>query len=287
MTTITDQIDALKKQAEREANGKKLAAAAVGNEFQPPQNLEQAASIIAKLRQDRDVAVAKTNAACQTIESNNTNFAISAQAVVDGRSPAHQSLAAVHKLVKDLQAELGSIRTEFETLRDRTAAVFTDMGLARVPWLTGYFYGATPLARAAEAAAVMLGASFIKSSGVVDTDKAMKESYLRRRGWQLKQGGWQRAGDSYPLPFVTALSTQYKDDVKGFIGIETGADPSEQGRKQLWREKVLPAGFEAETPSASEERLFSPADANQGSFGLDGESRAFPPSLKCLQSPAQ
>lgn len=196
--------------AQNEA-GIKAMIQACEKEFEPPTNLVQAARVIQQLRRRRDVEEQKAIDAEQRLAQFQQVVANDCHAAATGQLDRDDSpLIRVAKQIMSLSHALTRMSDENRAFGEGVRSTMIDRGMAELPGISGYFAGATPLYRAAEAGAVFVNA----------TDRSVREAYLRRRGWVMASNGegvaWRNPDGTQMLPLDAALARQVKADCEPF-----------------------------------------------------------------------
>ena len=185
-----------------------------GAEFKPPADLAAAAAIVREIRADRDAAHARITEANQQMAGLKAGIAQQVQAIVSGGTVADESpLAPIVRVMTGLRDEILHLLALGEKFGERLKDALLDKGLGELPGLTECLPGATPMLRAAEAAAILTHH---------ERDRLAREGYLRQRGWKFLGGGaWQRPSNHAnqgSLPFDAAIRAQAAFDAEPFKG---------------------------------------------------------------------
>lgn len=210
-----EQLDrAAKAVAEEDAAGAKAMNDACGDEFNVPTTMAGAARIIARLRAERDKSHASAlSAGRQYLEFQKTVIADCAAALTGTSIRSDSVIAGVANEIAGIRADRDKVHALHAEFSKSIREVLIDMKLTEIPGMAGYFSAATPMLRAAEAAATF----------ICTTDRLVREAYLRRRGWKLSASNtWKAPGEkSYTVPYETAVIQAVKADCAPFAGLGT------------------------------------------------------------------
>jgi hypothetical protein len=204
------------------AIGQRAIADACGKEFSPPKDLVGAAQIIKRLRGERDTAKADIVQAKHQIATQAATEAITVRGIADKRIAA-------------LNEQLAASQKSFDEFRRNVRDSLVDRQLSELPSLAGYFVGATPMQRAAEAGAVLIGIR--DKIARPEFVSLMMTNYLRSRGWKLGVNNSWISAVGLSLPADNAVVKQVQIDTapfmvfaKGMMG-KSSADAMEDGQQ--------------------------------------------------------
>lgn len=197
--------------AAQNAAGIRAMEEACGQEFSPPADLVQAAKIIRHLRAERsNVQNAASNANSTLSEWHQRVQRDCKDAMQGNPLPEDSMLGEVSGFIGSLRAAYDDLLQAHTDFVGGVRDTLTDRGMMAIPGISGYFTGATPLFKAAEAAAVYVNAS----------DRSVREAYLRRRGWVMTTNGentvWRNPEGTQVLMLDAALARQVKADCEPF-----------------------------------------------------------------------
>lgn len=214
--------NALHAFTQQQSIGLKAAADACGKEFQPPKDLIGAAQIIRHLRSQRDTAQHEIEGAFRQGAANTRDAIAKIQEIAD-------------KKIASLNAQLAATQKAADEARRNYRDFLVDRSLTELPTLPGYFVGATPMQRAAESGAVLIGMlDKIARPMFVDL---MRSNYLRSRGWKLGVNNSWISAAGLSLPADNAVQKQVRIDTapfmvfaKGMMG-KSSAEAMEDGQQ--------------------------------------------------------
>jgi hypothetical protein len=197
--------------AAQNAAGMKAMAEACGDEFVPPESMSQAAATILRLRNERDASARESEEANRRFEQFQQSVFGDCNAALNGNPMASDSpMAPLAEKIQRLAQQLSDNAEKHVRFSAGVRATLIDHGMIELPGIAGYFTGATPLLRAAEAGAIFVNAS----------NQAVREAYLRRRGWVMTTNGtnanWRNPEGTQMLPLEAALARQVKADCEPF-----------------------------------------------------------------------
>lgn len=210
-----EQLDrAAKAVADEDAAGTKAIIDACGDEFKAPTDMAGAAKIIAKLRGLRDKATSEAkDAENRFLEFQKIVRSDCAEALAGTLTRAGSQFGPLASEIKSTREDRDKLRELHNAFSMSIRETMLDMKLTEIPGMTGYFTAATPMLRAAEAAATF----------ICTTDRVVREAYLRRRGWKLSVNNtWLAPGDSRnSWPYETAVIRAVKMDCEPFAKLGT------------------------------------------------------------------
>lgn len=184
---------------------------ACGKEFSPPRNMIAAALLIQKLIATREALQNQAIHAAEEAAHATAGVAGDIAAAIAGKPVRDGSpLVQLAKTIDTLRSELSRTQHAAVQFVEGVKATLVDRGLTEIPGMVGYFVGATPALRAAEAAAIITHHA---------TDDRARMGYLRARGWIATGNGWKTPPTHIHLghlPFDAAVKSQVEKDSEPF-----------------------------------------------------------------------